>query len=285
MNTNDRKLLMSYIENIIPYTPVETMDEGIGTVYERRVIGAFLEQLAKRYGMTQVLEFPCDGITGLLGINSLIFSQSNCDITLCNPHPGLLSLSKKVWTKLGREQNADFVLTSEDAKLPFPDDSFDIVWNFCMFERYADPTALIEEMCRLSRKLVLVMTQNWRNWGTGPHRFYHRIKGYPWDHGYKKLMLMSGIKEFLGNRTDFQIVETGGIDIPPIIDTWDLPIRGTLTRILKAVGRDWRWTRDAKSEKSSRTLDIFASLEDGLPRWFKRYQAHHLYVLAAKQKQ
>jgi hypothetical protein len=202
---------------------------------------------------------------------------------LCNPHPELLSLSKKIWTKLGRTRNVDFVLTSEDLKLPFPDESFDLVWNFCMFERYADPSGLIEEMCRLSRNLVLVMTQNWRNWGTGPHRLYHYVKGYHWDHGYKKLMLISGIKEFLGTRTDLEIVETGGVDIPPIIDTWDLPIRGTLMRILKAVGKDWRWTTDGKAKKPSRFLDLFVSLENDLPEWFKEYQAHHLYVLGRKK--
>ena len=283
MNPRDRKLLLNYFESIISYIPIDTMDEGIGTAYERSVISAFLTRLGKRYNVRTVLEFPCDGITGLLGINSLVFSRKNCDVVLCNPVERLLLLSKVVWTKLGLSDKADFVLTSEDVELPFPDESFDLVWNFCMFERYVDPTALIKEMSRLTRKLILVMTQNWKNWGTGPHRLYHRMKRRPWDHGYKRYMEMSTLEEFM-KKVNLQIIDFGGIDIPPIIDTWDLPIRGTLETILKVAGKEWRWKMSGeKSEKSSKLLDLFTLLENNLPNWFKEYQAHHLYVVAMKK--
>ena len=283
MNPNDRKLLLNYLENMVSYSPIDTMDEGIGTVYERSIISAFLARLGKYYNVRTVLEFPCDGITGLLGINSLDFSRENCDVVLCNPVEKLLLLSKTVWTRLGLAGKADFVLTSEDTELPFPDESFDLVWNFCMFERYVNPIALINEMTRVSRKLVLVMTQNWRNWGTGPHRLYHRMKRRTWDHGYKRHMQMSALKESMEN-VNLEIVDFGGIDIPPIIDTWDLPIRGTLETILEVAGKQWRWKMsEQEPEKSSKLLDLFTLLENNLPNWFKKYQAHHLYIVAMKK--
>jgi len=282
MNPSDRKLLINYLEGALSYSPADRMDEGIGTSYERSIISASLVRLGKRYNVRTVLEFPCDGIAGLLGVNSLIFSRKNCDVVLCNPVERLLLLSKTVWRKLGWAEKANFVLTSEDVKLPFPDESFDLVWNYCMFERYVDPTALIEEMSRVSRKLVLVMTQNWRNWGTGPHRLYHLIKGRIWDHGYKRHMEMSGLKEFI-EKANLQIVNFGGIDIPPIIDTWDLPIRGALKAILKAAAKEWSWKMTLQESEKSKLLDLFTFLEDNLPKWFKDYQAHHLYIMAIKK--
>jgi len=283
MRESDRKLLLQYIENIIPYSPVATLDEGFGTAYERLVINKWFTTLIKRHKIQTVLEFPCDGITGLLGINSLIFKHKKCDLTLCNMSCNLLKLTKKIWCALD-QTDANMILTSEDRPLPFPDDTFDLVWNFCMMERYGDPNGLIGEMKRVSRKLVLIMTQNWWNWGTAPHRFYHQYKKKAWDHGYKTYMTFEGIDRVI-KANDLKILERGGVDAPPIIDTWDTPIRGTLQSILAMVKMQWKWKAKAKpsERKDSGFLKMFASLEESLPEWFKRYQAHHLYVLAQKR--
>lgn len=283
MKEHDRKLLLRYIETIIPYSPVETLDEGFGTAYERLVINKWFTKLMKRHKILTVLEFPCDGITGLLGINSLFFAQNHCDVTLCNMSFKLLMLTSRIWRALG-QTSINSVLTSEDRCLPFPDDTFDLVWNFCMMERYTDPNGLVQEMKRVSRKLVLIMTQNWWNWGTAPHRFYHQYKKKVWDHGYKTYMTFEGIDRVI-KENDLKIVERGGVDAPPIIDTWDTPIRGTLQSILGTVKMQWKWKAKAKpaEQKDSGFLRIFASLEENLPEWFKRYQAHHLYVLAQKR--
>lgn len=282
MKKRDRELLLQYVENIIPYSPVDTLDEGFGTAYERLVMNKWFEALIERHKIQTVLEFPCDGITGLLGINSLVFARRKCDLTLCNMSVNLLKLTKKVWSSL-EETGANLVLTSEDRPLPFPDDTFDITWNFCMMERYGDPSDLIKEMKRVSRKLVLIMTQNWWNWGTAPHMFYHLYKKRKWDHGYKSYMTFEGIHKVV-KANGLEILEQGGIDAPPIIDTWDTPVRGTLQSILTRIRMQWKWKAKAKDSetKDSEFLRLFESLEQNLPEWFKRYQAHHLYVLAQK---
>lgn len=282
MKERDRKLLLQYIENIIPYSPVNTLDEGFGTAYERQVINKWFETLIQKYRIQTVLEFPCDGITGLLGINSLIFTQKNCDATLCNMSKNLLALSKRIWHALG-QTSVDMILTSEDRCLPFPDNTFDLVWNFCMMERYGDPHDLVREMKRVSKRLVLIMTQNWSNWGTAPHKFYHSYKKKPWDHGYKKYMTFEGIRSMI-KANNLKTLEEGGMDAPPIIDTWDTPIRGTLQSILKSMKMQWKWKAKTKTpeQQNSGLLKLFSSLEENLPEWFKRCQAHHLYVLAEK---
>lgn len=283
MKEYDRKLLLQYVENIIPYSPVDTLDEGFGTAYERLVIGKWFTTLIEEFKVQKVLEFPCDGITGLLGINSLIFAQKNCDVTLCNMSMNLLRLTKSIWRALD-QPSVSMILTSEDRCLPFPDDTFDLVWNFCMMERYGDPNGLIQEMKRVSRRLLLIMTQNWWNWGTAPHRFYHLYKKTTWDHGYKPYMTFKGIRSIF-KANDLKILREGGIDTPPIIDTWDTPIRGTLQSILALIKMQWKWKAKAKvsEQKDSGLLKLFSNLEDSLPEWFKRYQAHHIYVLARKR--
>jgi hypothetical protein len=83
------------------------------------------------------------------------------------------------------------------------------------------------------------------------------------------------------------MIDEGAVDIPPILDTWDTPIRGTLSWLLRSLGKDWSWKRGRSVSVSegaprSRFMNVFLWLEDNLPQWFKKYQAHHLYVLAAK---
>ena len=62
-------------------------------------------------------------------------------------------------------------------------------------ECYVDPNELVQEMGRVSRGYVLLMDQNWNNWGTNLHKAYHSYKKYLGDHGYKQYMLFDGIKK------------------------------------------------------------------------------------------
>jgi len=279
MGLTDRELLLTFFKNMVSYSPADSLDEGIGTRYERLVMNEWFQRLMHLYPINRILEFPCDGITGLLGINSLIFLREGRKVYLANPCVEVLQLNRQIWEKLGYSQPS-IVLTSEHQPLPFPDDTFDLVWNFCMMERYKNPQKLISEMGRVSRNLVLVMTQNWWNIGTHPHRLYHFYKKRAWDHGYKRYMTMKGIKE-VAEGVDLKIVECGGLDIPPILDTWDLPVRGVLQSLLKLLGKQWQWKATEKEEKS-RLIGLFYRLENNLPNWFKLCQAHHLYILARK---
>ena len=93
-------------------------------------------------------------------------------------------------------------------------------------------------------------------------------------------MNMKGIKEVV-EEIGLKIVECGGLDIPPILDTWDLPVRGVLQSLLKLLGKQWQWKATEKEEKS-RLIGLFYRLENNLPNWFKLCQAHHLYILARK---
>ena len=152
-----------------------------------------------------------------------------------------------------------------------------------MFERFHDPAPLVREMKRVSRRYILIMTQNVHNLGTLFHRLYHRMCDLEWDHGHGPQMTLSAIRRAVLDQ-GLHIEEEGSIDIPPWMDTWDMPVRGVLKELLATVGRKWEWKIEPQGPSDEnavpRAVRFLCGLEANLPERFSRFQAHHLYVLA-----
>ncbi|MEO8285664.1 MAG: class I SAM-dependent methyltransferase [Chloroflexota bacterium] len=312
----ERQTLLKFIERNVSVAP-QDLDEGIGTVYERVVIDDYFRDLQKRFNIMTVLENPADGVTGVPGMNSLEFARNGGTVAMSNPSVKMLEGARAVWEKQGLIDQATFTRCEVD-DIPFADNSFDLVWNYCMFERFLDPGPVVSEMKRVSNKYVLLMTQNVYNWGTVFHKVYHNIGDLEWDHGYGQQMTFPAIRKAV-RAQGMRIVEEGTVDIPPWLDTWDMPLRGVLKQLLGAVGMKWEWKiagagaptevhhtanghshtgnghshngnghshngsngRQAKGSASG-TVNIVRNIEHNLPTWFRKYQAHHLYVLAEK---
>jgi SAM-dependent methyltransferase len=283
-NVNDRDTLVRFVERNVTVAPRD-MDEGIGTVYERILIDEYLRRLQTKLEIKSVLESPADGVTGVPGVMSLEFARNGAAVALTNPVQSMLDGAREVWKKGEFIDRVTLVNCEVDAT-PLPDNSFDLVWNYCMFERFADPGALVSEMKRVSRRYVMIMTQNFYNFGTPFHKVYHAISGMEWDHGYGSQMTMRAIRRAVLDQ-GLKIEEEGEIDIPPWVDTWDMPLRGAMKQILSAVGKKWEWkidseTHDSGGASSSRIVNFVRDVELNLPQWFRRSQAHHLYILARK---
>ncbi len=293
----ERKLLHTFIARNTDVAPLD-MDEGIGTVYERRMIDAYLRRLHHQYGIRTILETPADGVTGVPGINSLEFARLGDRVTLANPIQAMLDKAEQVWVRQGLRPFAEF-RNAEPDQLPFDDNSFDLVWNFCMFERFNPPETVVGEMARVSRGYVMIMNQNYRNWGTPVHKLYHRLAELEWDHGYEPLMSLEAIEDTM-RRLGLKVVDKGTIDSPPWMDTWDMPMRGALKSWLGRLGVRWEWRSRPKPEAAiepaaiepdapganpsgeSRMLRVFEWVEQNLPEWFARSQTHHFYVVGQK---
>jgi SAM-dependent methyltransferase len=286
----ERQLLRNFIARNTAVAPLD-LDEGIGTVYERRLIDAYLLSLMERFNVRSVLETPADGVTGVPGINSLEFARHGAQVMLANPVPAMLEKASEVWERQGLRQFADFRQAEVDA-LPFGNNEFDLVWNFCMFERFDPPDTVVAEMARVSASYVLIMNQNYRNWGTAVHKLYHNLADLEWDHGYLPLMSQEAVVECM-QRVGLKVVEAGCIDTPPWMDTWDMPLRGALKGWLSKLGLRWEWrsrpatVEDAPTTRNgtnghSRALRLFEWVEHNLPDWFARSQTHHYYVLGKK---
>lgn len=283
IDERERDSLMRFIERNVSVAPRD-LDEGIGTVYERVVIDDYFRRLQADRGIRTVLESPADGVTGVPGINSLVFARNGGAVWLANPSQAMLDGARAVWERQGLIDRVRFA-RCEVSDTSFDDDSFDLVWNYCMFERFRDPGPLVAEMKRVSRRHVLIMTQNVRNFGTAFHKVYHTACGLEWDHGYGEQMTLGAIRRALVAQ-GLRVEEEGTVDIPPWLDTWDMPLRGTLKQLLARVGRRWEWSLDAQGGSgdrgASRAVRVVRCLEANLPGWFRRSQAHHLYVLARK---
>jgi SAM-dependent methyltransferase len=283
----ERQLLKSFIARNTALAPVD-LDEGIGTVYERRLIDAYLLKLMRQYGLQNILETPADGVTGVPGINSLEFARHGARVVLANPVPAMLEKAAMVWNKQGLRDQAEFHHAEADS-LPFQDNEFDLVWNFCMFERFDPPDVVLAEMARVAKGYVMIMNQNYRNWGTPVHKLYHKWADLEWDHGYVPLMSQEAIIAAM-KRTGLEVLEVGCIDTPPWMDTWDMPLRGALKGVLGRLGMTWEWKSNQKpleENKASGTgqeqmLKLFTWVEHNLPDWFARSQTHHYYVLGKK---
>jgi SAM-dependent methyltransferase len=286
LDRSDRETLIRFVERNVTVAPRD-MDEGIGTVYERVLIDEFLRRLQITHSIQNVLESPADGVTGVPGVMSLEFARNSGTVALTNPVPRMLDCARQAWERGEIADRVKLVHCEVDAT-PFDDNSFDLVWNYCMFERFSDPSALVSEMKRVSRRYIMIMTQNSYNFGTPFHKIYHAMSGMEWDHGYNRQMTMAAIRRAVVDQ-GLQIEEEGEIDIPPWLDTWDMPLRGAMKQILAMVGKKWEWKIDSETvssangqPSSSKMINFFRGVELNLPQWFRRYQAHHLYVLARK---
>jgi SAM-dependent methyltransferase len=283
----ERATLKKFISKNVAVAPLD-LEEGIGTVYERLMIDEYLFRIQQQYGLKSILESPADGVTGVPGINSLEFARHGASVTLANPVQAMLDKAAEVWRRRSLIDHATFRNAECDA-LPFADNQFDLAWNYCMFERFDPPDTVLAEMARVSR-YVMIMNQNYRNWGTPVHKLYHKLADLDWDHGYLPLMSTEAIEASM-KRVGLEVIHSGCIDIPPWMDTWDMPLRGALKVWLGKVGMRWEWhiqdenqpkEKETPKPGNSNSLTFFKWVELNLPAWFQRSQTHHYYVLGRK---
>ena len=275
------------------------LNEGKGTAYERFALNKFLEKLVKRFPIKTVLELPADGIMGLPGLKSFILASQGCEVTLANPSDKALAEMKMLWDSLGRQ--AQFVQAGFE-KTDFADQSFDLVWNFCVFERFKKPELVVAEMCRLAKKYVLIEIQNVFNVGTFLHKSWHSFKREAWDHGEIAKMNWKTPAAML-KQNGFKIKEVGGTDLPPWPDInmkftlkeekadlsdyceeFRLLRPGVKTREIEEIAKIWR----EKSYPSTYPawMNIlkwwYYLVEIPAPQWFKILVSHHPYVIGER---
>ena len=291
-----------------------TFDEGYGTEYERYALDRFVPQMIDKYSISNVLEMPANGVMGIPGIKSLIFAKLGCNVTVAHPSKEFLDNAKKMWEAFGLEANfvKSYWVDSE-----FKKSSFDLVWNFCVFEHFDDPKEAIQEMLRITKKYVFIEIQNVFNPGFPIHRLYHFIRREPWDHGNPSEMKVSKIRNII-NKLNATIVETGATDMPPWPDI-NIKFKEMISRnesfcnfdLPKFEGIELNASRlrpEVKNKKTDRLLDDIKSIsnvkklrrkdeivfhlfgiwyffiEKRMPSPLKIFFAHHPYVIAEKKR-
>lgn len=290
------------IKSLQQYYPL--LNEGYGTEYERFALNKFITRIVSEYNISTVLEMPANGVMGIPGIKSLVFAKIGCEVTVSHPSQDFLNTAKKVWDAFGLEAN---FIKSCWIGSKFKDDSFDLVWNFCVYEHFDNPGEVVEEMLRVTQKYIFLEIQNALNIGFPIHRFYHFLTRIPWDHGSLNQMKLSNIREIL-NKNNALIVETGATDMPPWPDI-NIRLKEMASKksdhsgrgIDKKLGDNLRPAAKLKEvsevindihsfEKSSAKDKVVFHLfniwhllvERRTPGPLKKFYAHHPYVIAEK---
>ena len=93
------------------------VDLGMGIPYERWSLKRLLEKLYFIYNFSSVLEGPADGMAGIKGLNSLPFSQLNCNVTVHLPVEKQIEIAKEVF--LLHKKEASFT-SSHNFELNYP---------------------------------------------------------------------------------------------------------------------------------------------------------------------
>jgi SAM-dependent methyltransferase len=267
------------------------LDEGMGTAYERYALNRFLEGVVKKMGVRSVLELPCNGVMGVPGVKSMVFAACGCDVTLINPSKGLIDDARRLWDALGLE--AEFVV-SDYKKTRLEGGTYDLVWNFCVFEHFKDPSLVVGEMARLSRKFVLIEIQNVFDIGNAAHRVYHSLRGERWDHGEMRRMDYRVVSRVM-RENGLRVVKVGGTDMPP----WpDINMRLSELGEEKAEGSGGL-RLNVKTKKAGEIVELWGRKPEGFPLWMKFLElwykleafspepvkiflSHHPYVIGVK---
>ena len=266
-------------------------NEGLGLVYERLVLNHYLESLVERYQVKRVLEAPIFGMAGVTGINSVRLAQLGCEVVLVDDNQQRLNAVERIWGELGLA--ARFVLSPAMRALPFPRDSFDLAWQWAGLWYLFNPRALLQELCRTSRRLVFVAMPNPRQPGyllrkhLLQREFFERVA-----ERWTDVQLIRSTLEGQG----YRVVEEGFMDIPPWPDTV-MPVAQLLRKLgirsqrlqSRFSGDSWQWSAmdyylGRQPDLRQRVLRHSWLERSSLPGWLKGLWAHHRYVLAMNDR-
>jgi SAM-dependent methyltransferase len=260
------------------------LDEGLGGAYEHIAIANVIERAAKRSGSRKVLELNSTFIAGLPGFNSAPLAQRGFDVTI-TVHSRDYDDAVEAWRLAGLKDKVTIIRWDDDLHTGFKDGEFDIVWNHLAFEHYKDPMPLVREMKRVTKEMVINMTLSPWNIGFPIHWLIHKIGRKKWDHGYFYNTLISTMAK-AHREAGLTFIEAGGCDDPPWMDTVDLNM-GESMRYFDVfpefINRNWRWNSTDISSQSHWIVRMLWSWESLMPEWFRRYTAHHLYVISGKE--
>jgi SAM-dependent methyltransferase len=183
--------------------------EVFGVTYDRYVLLQLHKLLARSLDLRDIVEMPSHGAKAAGSLYSIGFGLAGCNVTLVNPELEMMF----GWNELGIQQKVTTALDKDVYHTGFSADSFDLSWNFVTWTELADPARYIEEMKRISKKYVLLITCNNFQPGYPWHRFLHLIFGFPWTHGQVEYNHITRVKK-LFRQSGMKIVEYGAIDTP-----------------------------------------------------------------------
>lgn len=261
-------------------------NEGLGLVYERLVLNDYLDRIVSQHDIRTVLEAPIFGMAGVSGINSVQLARRGCAVTLVDENPQRLAAIERIWGELSLP--ATFVCHSYFAHLPFPDNSFDLAWEWAGLWYLPDAQGLLQELARVSHNLVFVAMPNRVQVGYLMRKYL--LERDFVDYVDESWADINRIKRVLRDQ-QVKFIQEGVLDVPPWPDTV-MPAALVLQRLgikskkldAQFSGSGWNWsTMDyylSRRPELKARIDRYTFLEHApLPWQIKAVWAHHRYVL------
>ncbi|MGD9162026.1 MAG: methyltransferase domain-containing protein [Desulfobacteraceae bacterium] len=183
--------------------------EVFGVTYDRYVLLNLHRILTKELDLKNIVEMPSHGAKAAGSLYSIGFGLAGCNVTLVNPEKEMMF----GWTELGINKNVETISCPDVYNTNFPDNQFDIAWNFVTWTELENPERFLEEMKRISKKYVLLVTCNNFQPGYPWHRFLHILYGFPWTHGQAKYNHITRVKRVF-KKAGLKVTEFGAIDTP-----------------------------------------------------------------------
>lgn len=282
----------------------QTLNEGYGTYYERLALTALLNRVIRKNNVHSVCEFPSNGVMGIPGINSLGIDET-IPITLTNPSKELLSEMKQIWKRIRSTTNVAFK-TDDYTKSSLHDDSYDLVYNFCVYEHLTEDEGkqLLREMCRVSRRYVLLFVQNKNNIAIPFHILINTLRREMWSNGSIKRYNLKKIQtDCMSQNLPMHVVEKGYFDFPPWPDI-NMNITGSLHESNLEYKELCKQAQKLRPHVKTKKLDDIINgnfsesddssmirlinwwlkhMESKTPKLIKRWWAHHPYILLEKR--
>ena len=264
-------------------------NEGLGLVYERFVLNDFLDGLRRQHAIKSVLEAPLYGMAGVSGINDVIFAHHGVQVTMVDDNAERLRGVQRIWAEdLRLPANLVYTPPQGWGSLPLADRTFDLTWCWAALWYIQNPSGLLAELARTSRKLVFIAMPNNLQVGYWMRKLViDRDFFATHDESWTAIGRIRRILEANGVR----IIDEGVLDVPPWPDTV-MPANEVLKRLgirsrqleEQFTGEGWRWSTMAyylgqEPELRERVLQYAWLDRAALPWQLKAVWAHHRYLL------
>lgn len=264
----------------------ENRDEGLGSSYERIILNNKMESICEQFHVKKILEAPSFGFTGLSGINSLGLAQKGRSVSVLDHDVERLEKIQAIWAEAG--QALDGYHVSDYSILPFPDQQFDLSWNFSALWFVSDLDKFLQELTRVTSKVIVLAVPNRRGLGYISQKLAGKedLKKY-----LKERFIIPKNFKIIMTRLGWNLQEWNYIDCPPWPD-----IGMPKEKFLAGLGLKWLLPKEKEKKAPLTIMDYYAGkdedfpkkmmqhywLEKKAPRFLKMFWAHHRYFIFIK---
>lgn len=265
-------------------------DEGLGSTYERFMINRVLIKALRHFNVKTVLEAPSFGFTGMSGINSVPYALKACEVTLMDHDQKRIEYIEKTWKELNLDLKTIF--TEDYLKIDRPDNYFDLSWNFSALWFVSDLSAFLKELDRVTRKVILIMVPNQTGIGYIQQKYFGQddLKKYLNEDFIKIPRIKSEMKSLGWSLLNHEYIDCPlwpdiGMSKEDFLKKLHLSAllpKQKVQHVKKAVTiLDYYSGKEPSMEKQFAAYEFF---EKHAPETFKRFWAHHQFLLFTKNK-